>query len=108
MFGDILIVDDREVVRRGLRSRFSCRPDWHICVEAADGLEGVEKAEGPVARCRGIRGMREWARFGGHMLIESNHKRTKISFKFPSQNAPSKRVSIIQHNCIVQPIQVTG
>jgi PAS domain S-box-containing protein len=32
----------------------------------------------------GIRGMRERARhFGGHMMIESNHKGTKIAFKFP-------------------------
>jgi PAS domain S-box-containing protein len=40
----ILIVDDHEVVRRGLRSLLSSRPDWEICGEAADGREAVEKA----------------------------------------------------------------
>ena len=33
----ILIVDDHEVVRRGLRSLLSSRQDWEICGEAADG-----------------------------------------------------------------------
>jgi len=41
---DILIVDDHEAVRRGLRSLLSLRPDWNICGEAADGREGIEKA----------------------------------------------------------------
>jgi PAS domain S-box-containing protein len=40
----ILIVDDHEVVRRGLRSLLSSRPDWEICGEAADGRAAVEKA----------------------------------------------------------------
>jgi PAS domain S-box-containing protein len=57
----------------------------------------------------GIRGMRERARhFGGHMLIESNHKGTKISFKFPSRSGPSKLESIVQQDHIVQPVQVAG
>jgi signal transduction histidine kinase len=40
----------------------------------------------------GIRGMRERSRhFGGHMMIESNHKGTKISFQFPvSGNSPAQ------------------
>ncbi len=41
----ILIVDDHETVRRGLRSILSSRPEWHICGEAADGLQGVEQAK---------------------------------------------------------------
>jgi DNA-binding NarL/FixJ family response regulator len=45
MFGDILIVDDHEVVKRGLRSLLSSSPDWRISGEAADGVEGVEKAK---------------------------------------------------------------
>ncbi len=45
MSGNILIVDDHEIVRRGLRSLLSSRPEWHICGEAADGLQGVEKAK---------------------------------------------------------------
>ena len=44
MFGDILIVDDHEVVRRGLRSLLSSSPEWRISGEAVDGVEGVEKA----------------------------------------------------------------
>ncbi len=40
----ILIVDDHEVVRRGLRSLLSSRPDWEICGEAADGRTAVDRA----------------------------------------------------------------
>jgi CheY-like chemotaxis protein len=40
----ILIVDDHEVVRRGLRSLLSSRPDWEICGEAADGRAAVDQA----------------------------------------------------------------
>src|SRR5215475_10107225 len=39
----ILIVDDHEVIRRGLRSLLSSRPEWEICGEAADGQAAVEK-----------------------------------------------------------------
>lgn len=45
MFGAILIVDDHEAVRRGLRELLSCRPEWRICGEAADGIQGLEKAK---------------------------------------------------------------
>src|ERR1700675_773433 len=41
----ILIVDDHESVRRGVRSLLSSRPDWVVCGEAGDGLEAVEKAK---------------------------------------------------------------
>jgi PAS domain S-box-containing protein len=41
----ILIVDDHEVVRRGLRSLLASRVDWEVCGEAADGVEAVEKAK---------------------------------------------------------------
>lgn len=41
----ILIVDDHEAVRRGVRSLLSSRNDWSICGEAQDGAEAVEKAE---------------------------------------------------------------
>ena len=40
----ILLVDDQEAVRRGLRSLLSSRADWQVCAEAADGLEAVERA----------------------------------------------------------------
>src|SRR6202171_6494132 len=41
----ILIVDDHETVRRGVRSLLSSRPDWVLCGEAGDGLEAVENAK---------------------------------------------------------------
>ena len=44
MAGQILIVDDHEVVRRGIRTVLSARPEWKVCGEAADGIEAVEKA----------------------------------------------------------------
>jgi PAS domain S-box-containing protein len=41
----ILLVDDTEAVRRGLRALLEARADWLICGEAADGLEAFEKAK---------------------------------------------------------------
>jgi PAS domain S-box-containing protein len=41
---DILLVDDHATVRNAVRSLLRSRSDWRICGEAADGLEGVEKA----------------------------------------------------------------
>src|SRR5437899_12342241 len=41
----ILIVDDYETVRGGVRSLLSSRRDWVGCGEAGDGLEAVEKAK---------------------------------------------------------------
>jgi len=41
----ILIVDDHEAVRRGVRSLLSARPDWIVCGEAFDGVEAIEKAK---------------------------------------------------------------
>jgi PAS domain S-box-containing protein len=40
----ILLVDDNEHVKRGIRALLSSRTDWTICGEAADGSEAVEKA----------------------------------------------------------------
>jgi DNA-binding NarL/FixJ family response regulator len=40
----ILIADDHEVVRRGLRVLLESRPGWEVCGEAAGGREAVEKA----------------------------------------------------------------
>lgn len=39
----ILIVDDHEVVRRGLRALIESQPGWEVCGEAATGREAVEK-----------------------------------------------------------------
>jgi two-component system nitrate/nitrite response regulator NarL len=41
----ILLVDDQPSVRNGIRSLLGSRPEWKICGEASDGLEGVEKAK---------------------------------------------------------------
>jgi DNA-binding NarL/FixJ family response regulator len=41
----ILIVDDHPVVRRGLRHLLATQEEWEVVDEAADGLEGVEKAQ---------------------------------------------------------------
>jgi DNA-binding NarL/FixJ family response regulator len=41
----ILIVDDHELVRRGLRSLLASRSGWNVCGEARDGLEAIAKAK---------------------------------------------------------------
>ena len=41
----ILIVDDHPVVRSGIRTLLSARPEWTICGEAADGLDAIDKAK---------------------------------------------------------------
>ncbi len=41
----ILIVDDHEVMRHGLRTLLKARPDWEVCGEAADGREAIEKCK---------------------------------------------------------------
>jgi DNA-binding NarL/FixJ family response regulator len=40
----ILIADDHELVRKGLRSVLSSREGWTVCAEARHGREAVEKA----------------------------------------------------------------
>ncbi|HWO34115.1 MAG TPA: PAS domain S-box protein [Candidatus Acidoferrum sp.] len=41
----ILVVDDQEPIRRGLRTLLESRSDWSICGEAKDGAEAVAKAK---------------------------------------------------------------
>ncbi len=41
----IFIVDDHELVRRGLRSLLSARTEWQVCGEAVDGEEAVAQAK---------------------------------------------------------------
>ncbi len=41
----ILLVDDTEAVRRGLRALLATRSDWLVCGEAVDGLEALQKAK---------------------------------------------------------------
>jgi DNA-binding NarL/FixJ family response regulator len=40
----ILIADDHEPVRRGLRSLVEARPGWNVCGEVADGKAAVAAA----------------------------------------------------------------
>jgi DNA-binding NarL/FixJ family response regulator len=40
----ILIADDHEIVRRGLKAVLSSRPDWVVCAEAGTGREAVALA----------------------------------------------------------------
>jgi DNA-binding NarL/FixJ family response regulator len=41
----ILVADDHEVVRKGIRAILEAHSGWEVCGEAADGREAVEKAE---------------------------------------------------------------
>jgi DNA-binding NarL/FixJ family response regulator len=41
----ILLVDDHEVMRRGIRALLSGDSDWDIAAEAQDGREAVEKVQ---------------------------------------------------------------
>lgn len=41
----ILVADDHELVRRGVRALIDTRPGWEVCGEAATGREAVEQAK---------------------------------------------------------------
>lgn len=41
----ILIVDDNQTIRRGIRALVSSHPGWVVSGEAADGLEAIEKTK---------------------------------------------------------------
>jgi DNA-binding NarL/FixJ family response regulator len=41
----ILVADDHDVVRRGIKSLIESRPGWQVCDEARSGREAVAKAE---------------------------------------------------------------
>jgi DNA-binding NarL/FixJ family response regulator len=40
----VLVADDHEIVRKGLRSIVDAQPDWEVVGEASDGREAVDKA----------------------------------------------------------------
>src|ERR1700751_634617 len=40
----ILIVDDLEIVRQGIRRVLEAKPEWEICGEATNGQEAVRMA----------------------------------------------------------------
>src|SRR5947199_10819999 len=39
----ILVADDHEVMRLGVRNLLEARPGWSICAEASNGNEAIEK-----------------------------------------------------------------
>lgn len=39
----ILVVDDHDVVRQGVRVILRSRPEWEVCGEAENGIEAMEK-----------------------------------------------------------------
>src|SRR5260370_26512780 len=41
----ILMGDEQEIVRQGIRSLFDLQTDWEICGEAVDGLDAIEKSK---------------------------------------------------------------
>src|SRR5256886_13075695 len=41
----ILIVDDHEVVRQGIRTILKSRPQWEVCGEAINGKDAIDKAK---------------------------------------------------------------
>jgi len=41
----ILVVDDHEVVRKGICTLISAQADWAVCGEARDGAEAVDMAK---------------------------------------------------------------
>ena len=45
MSARILIADDHEVVRQGIRAILQTRPDWEICGEAVDGRDAIRLAK---------------------------------------------------------------
>ena len=40
----LLVADDHEIVRKGIRSLLEAQPGWQVAAEACDGREAVEKA----------------------------------------------------------------
>jgi DNA-binding NarL/FixJ family response regulator len=41
----IIVADDHEVVRQGIRAVLQSQPDWEVCAEAGNGREAIEKTE---------------------------------------------------------------
>jgi DNA-binding NarL/FixJ family response regulator len=41
----ILIADDHEIVRQGIRALIESHPGWEVCAEAVDGKDAVRKVE---------------------------------------------------------------
>ena len=90
------------------------RDSDHLSLEVQDNGKGISQEKLCEIQSQGsgvgLRGMRERARhFGGHMMIESNHKGTKISFQFPRArtDSPKKDASDSRENA-PQTAQIVG
>ena len=90
----ILIADDHEVVRQGLRSLLRSHPEWDVCGEASDGREAVEKAPDQVL-CWYRQGMCELAldmpaaarkSFMRCLQVHPNHADAKAQLELMNQN----------------------
>jgi DNA-binding NarL/FixJ family response regulator len=75
----ILIADDSQPVRRGLRTLLGLNSDWQVCGEAVDGADVVEKAhqlapdlilmDFSMPQMDGVQAAREIAKFGTQIRI---------------------------------------
>ena len=41
----VLVADDHEIVRKGLRALLEAEPGWEVAAEAANGRDAIEKAQ---------------------------------------------------------------
>ena len=88
------------------------RNDSYVSLEVQDSGKGITAEKLSQIQSQGsgvgIRGMRERARhFGGHMMIESSQKGTRISFQFPpSANSASKSENVVDQESTDQPAQI--
>src|SRR5207302_10886388 len=49
----VLVADDNQTIRSGIRSLVSRHVEWTVCAEAVDGIDAVEKAK-EIQRAGGI------------------------------------------------------
>ncbi len=86
----ILVVDDQQVIRRGLRSFLEPNPKWEVCGEASNGREATEAArrarpdviimDVTMPEMDGIAATREIKKFlpGARILILSMHDSAQL------------------------------
>ena len=55
----ILVADDHDIIRRGLKELLTSRPGWEVCAEAKTGREAVTLAErfGSAASAKFVNGV---------------------------------------------------